>query len=149
MASPSMREHESDYLRTILPLPVRRGEGWGEGHSDLQFLDRLNSCESSSLASDDVNDREHDDPDHVHEMPIEAQHVRTFGMFLFDRTGDGEHHYDRQCEQPNSNVRGVQTDQRVEGCAEKVGLDGEAFVMNQTNPLTTCSDQEIRTQRNG
>src|ERR1051326_339620 len=83
----------------------------------LQFLDRWNSYESYLSESDDVNDREHDDPDHVHEMPIEAQHVHTFGMFLLDRTGDGERHYDRQCEQSNNNVRGVQTDQREIGRA--------------------------------
>src|SRR6185312_1699439 len=100
----------------------------------------------SRLASDDVNDCEHDDPDNVHEMPIEAQHMHTFGMFLRDRTGYRERHHYQQCHQSNNDVRRVQTHKRVESCAEQVRLDCETFVVDQVLPLPARSKQEITSQ---
>src|SRR6185503_5741848 len=114
----------------------------------VQFLHRLNSWESFWSASDYVNDCKDNDPDHVDEMPIEAQHVHTFGMFFFDQTGDGERHYNRQCQQSNNNVRRVQSDERVESGAKEVGLDGESFVVNQVLPLPARSKKEISSQGN-
>src|ERR1043165_4157950 len=78
----------------------------------VQFLHRLSSWESFRSTADYVNDCKDNDPDHVHEMPIEAQHVDTFGMFLLDRTSDGKRHHNRQRQQSNHDVRRVQSDER-------------------------------------
>src|SRR6266852_4036164 len=45
---------------------------------------RSRSCSSHvtllSLASDDVNHSEHDDPDHIHEMPIQREDVHPLAV---------------------------------------------------------------------
>src|SRR6266699_6030925 len=99
-------------------------------------------------ASNKVNNREYDHPNHIDEMPVKPQHVHAFGMFPFDRARNGERHYNRQCKQANNDVRGVQADERVEGSAKKVRLDCEAFVVDQVIPLPTCPEQEVSSQCN-
>src|SRR5260370_28005117 len=90
----------------------------------LPTFARWSPCQSLSWsASDNVNNGEHDHPHRVHKMPIQPQHVRAFSMFLSDRTDDGESHYNQQRQQTNNDMRSMQTDERIESCAEKVGLN--------------------------
>src|SRR5271154_3189060 len=116
----------------------------------LPFVVCWSSCRfPSESASNDVNDCEHDDPNRVHEVPVERQHMRALGVFLFDETAHREGHDNQHRQQTSNDVGRVQTDERIERRAKEVRLNRESFVVNQVLPLTTRSEEEIGSKRNG
>src|SRR5262249_33621986 len=57
-----------------------------------------------SSAPDHVDDREDDDPDGVHEVPVERDHVHAGRLLAVDVAGDGEQRDDRHQDHAHHDV---------------------------------------------
>src|SRR5260221_318806 len=84
---------------------------------------------SLSSAPKHVDDGEHDDPDGVHEVPVEGQHSDPRRMLPADVPGDGERRDDRHENQADDHVERVQADQRVVRGPEQVRGDREPVLV--------------------
>src|SRR5262249_34693210 len=90
------------------------------------------SCPSTT---DDVDDSENDDPDRIHEMPVQRQHVDTTGLIRTNTAGQTEQQRDQKHHKTGSHVKGMQADERVIGGTKEVGRNRQAVVVNQPVPL--------------
>ena len=53
-----------------------------------------------------------------------------------------EDHHERKHDEADNDVRSVQADERVEGCAKEICPDGEAFVDDEPVPLLRCAGEK-------
>jgi hypothetical protein len=70
------------------------------------------------LSANDVDDGEDDDPDGIDEMPIPGEKLNSALLLLdvaLEQSGD---HDQREKDQANDDVRGMQTDERIVSGAE-------------------------------
>ncbi len=72
----------------------------------------LFSCDLAycDLTSNDVHHRENDDPDCIYKMPIERKHFDALGVFGFKLAHESEEQCQRQHEQADDDVKGMQAD---------------------------------------
>src|SRR5580698_5195043 len=104
---------------------------------------------NESSASGYIDHKKNDDPNHINEMPVERQHVHAFVVLLLHPAKQRKRENEREAEQADRDVKCVQTHERVVGGAKQVGLDREAFVINQVMPLAGGADEENRAKRDG
>src|SRR5215469_11716572 len=95
-----------------------------------------------SSAAENVNDGENNDPHGIHKMPVHGQHLDASRLLRRNATCQPEKQHDAQQDQSNSHVRGVQANQRVVRCSEKVRRDGEPVFVNQAVPFLAGAVQE-------
>jgi len=79
-------------------------------------------------------------------MPIQRQNLGSFGVFLLHITKEREDRDRCESKQANRYVKRMQTDQRVVGGTEQIGLEGQAFVVDQVPPLRRRAPEEDRAQ---
>ena len=82
-------------------------------------------------------------------MPVKGQNIDTLGMLLLYVPGQREQQYGCDGEEANRHVEGMQADERIVGCSEKVGLDRETFVVDQVMPLTSCASEKNCSESEG
>src|SRR6185295_12320136 len=95
--------HLSDYLKFLKRI-----------HFVKPILARL--C---LLTTNDIDDRENNDPDRIHEMPVPRDHLDVFVMRFLQVTSQAQEQDQHQQRQPHDNVSGVQANQRIESGAEQ------------------------------
>src|ERR1700722_20880970 len=100
-------------------------------------------------ATDDVNYGEHNDPDRIHEMPIQRKDVRPLAVLWFHFAQESENHANDENDQTRGDVKRVQADKRVIRRAKKIRAYGQVLFENQVLPLTARFDQENDAQCNG
>src|SRR6202035_3294926 len=88
-----------------------------------------------SLAADDVDESEDDDPYGIHEVPVERKHLDAFAVVRPELTGEGKEKHEPEHEQTEDYMRGMKTHQRVVGRAKEIGADGEVLVGDELVPL--------------
>src|ERR1700730_5796403 len=101
-----------------------------------------------SLATDDVNNGEHNYPDRIHKMPIQGKDFGPLAMLRLYFSKKSENHADGENDQAHGDVKRMQPDKRVIRRAKKIRADGQTFFKNQALPLPTRSRQKNGAQCN-
>src|SRR6185369_3448765 len=99
----------------LAPKATTRGAAVGAGRSTVFARSARTSSRRgrSSVtcllsAPDDVDDGEHDDPDDVHEVPVEPEDVRAVRVLARDLALEGQPQDDGQADDADDHVEGVQ-----------------------------------------
>ena len=99
-----------------------------------------------SLTTDDVNNREDDNPNDVDEMPIHGKGVDVFRMLLLDPMKQSEKQNREKADEPDGDVERVESNKGVIGGTEEIGGDGESLVVDEVMPFATGSDKKDRAE---
>ena len=132
----------------MIPNATTIGHGVGAGTSILSGASARVFTDSKpfppSSASDNVDDGEDHHPHRIHEMPVHRQDLDAFGVLLLYIPKEREQPTPWQSKKADRHVKRMQADQRVIGCPEQVGLDGQAFVVDQVTPFASRARREKR-----
>lgn len=63
---------------------------------------------------DQINDREDDDPDDVHKVPVQSHKFDCHGILRVDSSSKREREQGEEHQDTNSNVRAVETGEHIE-----------------------------------
>ena len=95
-----------------------------------------------NLSAQKVDDGKNHHPHRVNKVPVERERLKLLCVLFSSPARARENEHQRKHHQSHQNVRRVQSHQRVEGCAEEIGLDGQAFVVNKVVPFAPGRDKE-------
>src|SRR5215470_18099976 len=85
---------------------------------------------SFSSAPQNVDNRENNDPNAIHEMPVERKHFGAFGLLRSNAAGQSKEKYDSQQEQTDNYVRGVQPHQGVVRGSKEIRGNSQSMFIN-------------------
>src|ERR1700689_2036436 len=86
-------------------------------------------------ATDHIDHREHNDPDHINEMPIQRKDVQPLAMLRFHFAQKSENHGESNSEQAYGDVKCMESHERVIRCAKEIRADVETSFVNQVMPF--------------
>src|SRR3974390_327038 len=107
------------------------------------------NAHGSSLAPDDIDNSEKDDPQDVDKMPVHRKNLHTQRVSGTNAAGEAEKQNDQEHDQADGDVEGVQADEGLVCGAEKVRRDGETLVVNQVMPFAAGAEEEEAAQQDG
>jgi hypothetical protein len=94
----------------------------GTAHYSAHFPEVLVFLGSPSLNSnshsDDINDSENHNPNSIDKMPIQGENLCSFRVFFSYFSQKSTRHYEGEAQETNSNVKRVETNERVVGRSE-------------------------------
>src|SRR5260370_16680582 len=79
-------------------------------------------------------------------MAVKGQKIGALGVLLSYISKQREQQYRCYGYEAYRDVEGMQTDKRIVGCSEQVGLDRETFVVDQVAPLTSRAGEKKRSK---
>src|SRR5579864_356564 len=100
-----------------------------------------------SSPTDDVDNNKNHNPNHVYEVPIHRQNLGAFGVLLSYIPKQREDCHRRKSQESGRYVKRMQANQRVISRPEQIGLDGQAFLVDQAAPFSSRARQKDRSQR--
>src|SRR5437899_11458370 len=97
-------------------------------------------------APNHVDHGENNHPHGVHKMPVKGQNIDALGVLLSYIAKQGSQQY--RCHSPHAyrDVEGMQTNERIVGGSEQVGLNRKTFVVDQVAPLKSCAGEKQRSE---
>src|SRR6516165_636878 len=137
---------------SVRPKANTIGHTVGAGSSTELGSFAVSVCISSAMfrsSSDQVHHGENHDPNYVHKMPVQREHIHVLGVPLVYLARDRQKHYQPEPRQTCGHVKCMQSNQGVIGGAKKIRRNGQSLLVNQAMPLAAGANQENRAQRQG
>src|SRR4029079_4012636 len=101
------------------------------------------TCEVMPEASlHQVNDGENDDPDHVHEVPVQRRHLEIDRVLGRQLLPERQHEHRDQPDHPDGDVGAVESGQGEKARPEDVALEGEPLVDEMSELVHLHRDEE-------